>query len=91
MVIPPSDVSRIIEALSLFDREMRATGEWQGWEIKHNFKYALLKDGLRYPPKQIIALATGISKSSFSGGAESNDYLRRLGFQIVPLSSALSG
>ncbi len=85
MVIPPTDAARIIEALSLFDREKRHTAEWQGWEMKHNFKHALVKDGFRYPVKEIIALATGKAKSSFSGGAESNGYLRRLGFEIERL------
>jgi 5-methylcytosine-specific restriction enzyme A len=79
MVIPPADSAIILGAISQFDREKRYTAEWQGWETKYNFKYALISNGLRYPVKEIIALATGTTKSSFSGGKESNEYLRKLG------------
>ena len=85
MAIPLADAGRIVEAMSKFDREKRFTADWQGWEMKRNFKYALVKCGVLYPPKEIIGLATGISKASFGGGRESNEYLRKLGFQVERL------
>lgn len=52
-------------------------------------KYCLVAYGNHFPPKQAISLAhavaTGefLSPRRFSGGAESNDFLRRRGFDVV--------
>ena len=51
--------------------------------------YCLVADGKHFPPKYTIAhahrIATGefLSSDRFSGGNESNDFLRRLGFKVV--------
>jgi hypothetical protein len=46
-------------------------------------KFAVLgPNGERYSPKDIISRATGKSTREFSGGEESNRYLRRLGFTV---------
>ena len=52
-------------------------------------KYCLVANGNHFPPKQAIsiahAVATGefLSPHRFSGGVESNDFLRRRGFDVV--------
>ena len=40
-----------------------------------------------YPPKMIIHLATGTERRSFNGGEESNNYLKKYGFEIGTLES----
>jgi 5-methylcytosine-specific restriction protein B len=85
MALPPVNPALIDEALAQFDQEERASPKWQGWEERDNYKYAIVKNGRLYPPKEIIALATGVSNTEFSGGAEANRYLRKHGFQIEAL------
>ena len=52
-------------------------------------KYFLLYNGKHYPPKYLISLANlyvnGIElpSSDFSGGNDTNNFLRSLGFKIV--------
>lgn len=91
MALPTIDPARIDEALANFDREERMSPKWQGWETRDNYKYAIAKNGRLYPPKEIIALATGISTGNFSGGAEANGYLRRHGFHIEALRLPTEG
>ncbi len=81
------DVSRemIIEAMNKFDRELRDTPDWQGWEDRGSQKYAVLYDEEHYPPKQVISMATGVHVREFSGGEESNSYMQKRGFEIVPI------
>ena len=91
MTLPSVDPARIDEALTLFDQEERASPKWQGWETRESYKYAIAKNGRLYPPKEIIALATGVSSTNFSGGAEANGYLRKHGFQIEALRLPTEG
>ena len=66
--------------------EVRKTGVPEGRGSK---KFLIEFDGNYYPPKYIISLANKyvngeeLSPSKFSGGTESNDFLRALGFKIV--------
>ena len=85
MPIPSVDRARILEALGQFDREERASARWQGWETKENYKYAIAHDGQLYPVKEIISEATGAPTSTFSGGTQSNEYMRQRGFLIEAL------
>jgi 5-methylcytosine-specific restriction protein A len=87
------NVERVVleDALSRFDAELRALPEWRGWEAKAAQKFALSHDGLRYPPKKIISMATGVPVSEFSGGRQSNEYLKSRGFEIITLDHAISG
>lgn len=85
MALPETTKEQVLEAIGRFDRELRSRAEWAGWEGNGNFEYALEHAGSLYPPKEIISLATGMDKSSFSGGEQSNGYLRKLGFVIRPL------
>ncbi len=85
MIIP--DVSReaITDAVKVFDFKYRDTPEWLGWERKGTQRYAIVHQGKLYPPKMIISLATGMLRSKFSGGEQSNSYLSRRGFRIIDL------
>ena len=53
-----------------------------GWKTAKSQKFVLIVDGQEFPPKKIASLAANIPVSQFSGGAELNDKLRRLGFEI---------
>ena len=85
MAIPAVDSARIDEALAQFDQEERGSPKWKGWEERKSFKHAIVKNGRLYPPKEILALATGLPVSEFGGGPETNDYLVERGFQIEAL------
>lgn len=91
MALPPVNPARIDEALAQFDREERPSPKWKGWETRESYKYAIVKNGRLYPPKEIIALATGIPNADFSGGAEANGYLRKHGFQIEAMKLPTEG
>jgi len=85
MVIPSVSKGIIVEALKTFDRQFRNTPEFAGWENKGTQRYAIAYNGKLYPPKMIISLAAGIRRSEFSGGDQSNSYLKKFGFTIVDL------
>jgi hypothetical protein len=86
--LPDVPKGELIAAMSTFDRDLRSTSEWSGWEQNNAYKYAIRdedQDRL-YPVKQIISLATGVPPSEFSGGeAHANAYVRDRGFDVVPL------
>jgi hypothetical protein len=85
MAIPSVDRGQILDALAKFDRDERLSPDWQGWEQRASFKFALVQDGKTYPVKEIIALATGTPVGTFSGGKEANGYISKLGFAIERL------
>jgi len=85
MALPAIDPARIDEALARFDQEERSSPKWQGWETRGSYKYAIAKNDRLYPPKEIIALATGIATADFSGGTEANNFLIKHGFRIESL------
>jgi len=86
----PKDTTRaqILQALMRFDTELRPLPKWAGWEDRPSQKYVLEHDGHAYPPKQIIALATGCPVNTFSGGDETNRWLRRRDFTVRDLRDA---
>jgi 5-methylcytosine-specific restriction protein A len=87
-MIPSVDPAAITTALERFDRELRGAPDWVAWEENKAFKYAVVHEGRHYPVKTIISLATGVSPNTFSGGqgsSQANDYIRHLGFTVVPL------
>ena len=59
-------------------------------------KFILEYRGKHYPPKYVISLANKyvsgkeLDSSEFSGGQETNNFLKRLGFDIVETSSSLT-
>lgn len=91
MIIRPVSRRVLESALQEFDTNLRARPEWTGWESNAAQRFALIFDGRRYPPKKIISMATGIPVSSFSGGRQSNAYLRQLGFEIVGIDRRDNG
>jgi MrcB-like, N-terminal domain/EVE domain len=84
-MIPSIDRERIIDAMEEFDKTLRDMPEWQGWQNNRAQKWAIDYEGRDYPPKKIISMATGQPVNGFSGGIESNDYLKQRGFKIVSL------
>ncbi len=86
-VIPEVERSQILEAIESFDQELQETPGWANWEENQAYRYALVHNGNRYPIKQIIHMATGAPKSTFSGGQESNSYLESRHFEVAPLRS----
>jgi hypothetical protein len=82
------EVSReaILQAMALFDREQRASAEWERWEANRSHKYAVVHDGRRYPAKQVLSLATGKERNTFSGGTMTNKHFVRAGFVVEELA-----
>ena len=72
----------VLAALYRFDQQFRDSPAWTGWRLNSAQLFALVEAGKRYPPKEIISLATGVPIGSFPGGHQSNTYLTRLGFEI---------
>ena len=85
MKIPDVKRDKILEALILFDKSLRMSNEMAGWDKKNNQLYAIDFEGQQYPPKKIISMATGIHVDEFVGGQQSNNYLTKRGFSIVPI------
>ena len=81
--IPDVSKEKILEAIKEFDQNKRNQPEWRGWETKKSQLYAVLHNGQKYPPKEIIRMATGFR--DFSGGEQANRYLRKRGFEIITL------
>src|SRR5688572_12786981 len=84
-MIPSIERERLIEAFEEFDRTLRDKSDWVGWENNRAQKWAIDYEGKIYPPKKIISIATGQPVTGFSGGTESNEYLKQRGFIVVPL------
>ena len=85
MALPPVSRDRIVDAMRSFDVEQRDKVEWQNSQSNANYEHAIQFEGRLYPVKQIISMATGMSRDTFSGGPESNSYVGNLGFQVVRL------
>lgn len=94
-MIPETTKEKLVETIEQFDHSLRDTPDWSDWERNENHKYAISFNNRLYPVKKIISLATGATRSSFSGGEESNRYLIKKGFSVVKLrddnSNAYSG
>jgi MrcB-like, N-terminal domain/AAA domain (dynein-related subfamily)/EVE domain len=86
-MIPDTSLDNLKASIATFDQELRDQPEWDRWERKGNYKYAIAYEGSLYPPKHIIEMATGAPVHTFSGGDEANDFLRKKGLTIVPLDS----
>jgi hypothetical protein len=85
-LIPETTRDELIAAMARFDREYRDAPEWEHWESRlQAHKYAIEHEGGRYPVKFTISLATGQPVAAFSGGDEANSFVKRYGFNLVPL------
>ncbi|OFV68580.1 MAG: hypothetical protein SCAL_000256 [Candidatus Syntrophoarchaeum caldarius] len=82
--IEREDVIKVME-------EIKRNGIPKGRDSR---KFLLEFDGECYPPKYVISLANKyangeiLDSAQFSGGKETNDFLRNLGFNIIELSKA---
>ncbi|MFW6287396.1 MAG: McrB family protein, partial [bacterium] len=85
MAIPDVERNKIEEALQYFDEQLRYTEEWNDFTSRKNHKYAIRYEDELYPVKKIISIATDAHISTFSGGEESNNYLKSRDFEIVEL------
>jgi hypothetical protein len=82
VALPQVDRQAVLTALTEFDEALRESSEFLNWEQSKAQRWVLEHEGRLYPPKKIIAMATGASVSSFSGGPETNQYLEQRGFQV---------
>lgn len=82
MALPQVDRPAILDALKEFDQTLRDSSEFLNWEQSKSQRWVLEHEGRLYPPKKIIAMATGSPVSSFTGGPETNQYLEQRGFQV---------
>jgi 5-methylcytosine-specific restriction protein B len=88
-MIPPVEREKLVSALEEFDRTLRNKSDWKGWEDNRAQKWAIDHEGKLYPPKKIISMATGQPVNGFSGGIESNDYVKQRGFNVVSLREGI--
>ncbi len=81
----PDNITReaVLQAIAEIDSE--------GIPLRRNSRiYHLVLNGRSYPPKYVISLANKyvngyeLSPEAFTGGNQTNDFLRNLGFVIVP-------
>lgn len=91
MILPDVERAVLVDALWRFDTELRALQEWGGWEASAAQKFVLIHNELRYPPKKIISMATGVPVGKFSGGRQSNEYLKDHGFEIFAIDRPVTG
>lgn len=85
MAIKAVSKEAIVKAMQVFDTELRGQNEWQGWEQNQSHLYAIDVAGVFYPAKKIVALATGVPVSQFSGGHQTTSYLEKRGFVVKGL------
>jgi hypothetical protein len=66
---------QILEGMKKFDQDYRGKAPETGriWFIEENKK--------RYPPKWVLSLATGVPRTEFNGGEQTNKVLLALGFE----------
>ena len=79
---------QVLRAFKHFDTRVRSSISWSGWENRRNHKYAIREDGILYPVKKIVSLATGVHVRDLHGGDRpgyTNRMVKSLGFNVVPL------
>jgi 5-methylcytosine-specific restriction enzyme A len=82
MAIPKNiNVEHVVKAIDIIDRQGVA-------ENRESTKYVIVFNDKHFPPKYVISIAnkfangTELSASDFSGGDETNKFLKSLGFMI---------
>jgi hypothetical protein len=81
-MLPEFDPAAVEEALRRFDAEVRPRGD--DWLHDQRQKYAVSANGRLYPPKQIVRMIAGQTRSSFPS-KEARRRLRGSGFEVVEL------
>src|SRR3954468_24883825 len=87
----PASITRqhVLAAMARIDMEGVPTG-------RHGMKFEVRYLGHKYPPKFLISIAHKEAKGRplgplhFSGGNESNGFLKRLGFTVAKLPITIS-
>ncbi len=74
---------QVTDAIRRFDRQFAVSNDHDGWLDKSTYVYAIRSGGRLYPPKLIVSWATGIDRDRFNGGSQTNNPLRRLGFEVI--------
>lgn len=72
----------VLDELKEFDRKYKDTNDYENWKFNSNYKHMLVYEGRHYPPKYILQEASGIHRTLFNGGDQTNDIFRNLGFDI---------
>ncbi len=85
MAIKAVSKEAIVNAMQVFDTELRGQNEWLTWEQNQAHLYAIDVAGTLYPAKKIISLATGTPVSQLLGGHHTNSYLEKRGFVLKEL------
>ncbi|MEE1926416.1 HNH endonuclease signature motif containing protein [Pseudomonas sp. 148P] len=85
MAIKAVSKEAIVNAMQVFDTELRGQNEWHAWEQNQSHLYAIDVAGTLYPAKKIVSLATGTPFTQFTGGHQTNSYLEKCGFVVKAL------
>ena len=88
MKLPDVTLEVLQEAMNNFDQDLRNSSYWLRWQEDETYKYAIELNGLLYPVKQIVSMATKIPVNQFTGGDQANGYVERRGFKVVELPRA---
>ena len=72
----------ILQAMQYFDENFPDTAKFDNWLEKKTYVYAVTHGGRRYPPKYILSQASGFSTDKFSGGEQTNNVFKALGFVV---------
>jgi len=72
----------IIRAMDDFDDRYPMTNEYDNWLDNRIFIFAIRFRGRLYPPKYILSVVSGISRTDFSGGDQTNRVFRQLDFEV---------
>ncbi len=70
-------------ALQQFDQDYPNSNDCENWLDKATYKYALQHNNRLYPCKYILSQATGIPRTLFNGGEQTNRVFQQLGFAVV--------
>jgi hypothetical protein len=73
----------VLDALVEFHRQFPKTNDYENWMKKRSYRHAIHHIGNLYPPKRILSGASGNETRDFSGGKQTNDVLKQLGFNII--------
>ena len=65
MSAPTTTADALQRAMADFDRRLRGTPTWTGWEQNKAHKFAIQNGAHLYPVKCILSIATGVPVSDF--------------------------
>ncbi len=83
-MIPDVPPQRLLNAMKHFDSSMRGSDLWNDWEQKAAYEFGIEQDGLLYPPRQVVFLATGADLNKLENSLL-HQYIASKGLKVVPL------